>query len=95
MKKYGPMSRHTRRLIWSLIGKLQFQSVLDVGCGQGSPLEQVARQRPTGELAGVDFSPKAVELAQLRMPNATFSVLDLTTEALDRKFDLIICTECA
>ena len=28
MKQYGPMSRHTRRLIWNLIGNLQYQSVL-------------------------------------------------------------------
>lgn len=93
MKRYGPMSRHTRRLIWNFIGKLQYRSVLDVGCGQGSPLEEIARRRPDVELAGVDFSPRAVELARLRMPNATFSVLDLTTEALDKKHDLIICTD--
>src|SRR5205823_4515605 len=91
MKRYGPMSRHTRRLIWNLIGRLNFSSVLDVGCGQGSPLEEVAHRRPEVELAGVDFSPRAVELARLRMPNATFTVLDLTKETLPRKYDLIIC----
>ena len=93
MKQHGPMSRHTRRLIWNLIGNLDFRSVLDVGCGQGSPLEQVARQKQGVELVGVDISQRAVELAQLRMPQATFSVLDLTRESLDRKFDLIICTD--
>jgi SAM-dependent methyltransferase len=93
MKRYGPMSRHTRRLIWSFIGKLRYNSVLDVGCGQGSPLEEIAHRRPGVELAGVDFSPRAVELARLRMPNAIFSVLDLTKETLDKKYDLIICTD--
>jgi SAM-dependent methyltransferase len=93
MKRYGPMSRHTRRLIWAVIGKLHFRSVLDVGCGQGSPLEEIARRRPGVELAGVDFSPRAVELARQRMPEAKFSVLDLTKGALDSKFDLIICTD--
>jgi SAM-dependent methyltransferase len=93
MKRFGPMSQHTRRLIWSLIGNLKFDSVLDVGCGQGSPLEQVAHLRPGVELAGVDFSPRAVELARERMPAATFTVLDLTKEALDKKYDLIICTD--
>src|SRR4051794_13584295 len=70
MKKYGPMSRHTRRLIWNLIGDLPFRSVLDVGCGQGSPLEEVARRRSGVELVGVDFSPKAVDMAQRLMPQA-------------------------
>lgn len=93
MKQYGPMSRHTRRLIWSFIHKLEFQSVLDVGCGQGSPLAEIAKHRPDVKLAGVDFSPRAVELATERMPDVEFSVLDLTTGSLDRKFDLIICTD--
>jgi SAM-dependent methyltransferase len=93
MKQYGPMSRHTRRLIWGMIDDLQFQSVLDVGCGQGSPLQEIAIRRPRVELAGIDISPHAVELARKRMPSASFSVLDLTREKLDRKFDLIICTD--
>jgi SAM-dependent methyltransferase len=93
MKQYGPMSRHTRRLIWNMIDDLQFRSVLDVGCGQGSPLQEIAIRRPGVELAGIDISPHAVELARKRMPTASFSVLDLTRETLDRKFDLIICTD--
>lgn len=93
MKKYGPMSRHTRRLTWNFISKLKFRSVLDVGCGQGSPLEEIAVRRPGVELYGVDISQRAVELAAVRMPKAHFSVLDLTKEALPRKFDLIICND--
>jgi SAM-dependent methyltransferase len=93
MKQYGPMSRHTRRLIWNLIRNLEYKSVLDVGCGQGSPLEEIARRKPDIELAGVDISPRAVELPQQHMPAAQYSVLDLTTETLNRKFDLIICTD--
>jgi SAM-dependent methyltransferase len=93
MRHYGPMARHTRRLVWKLVGNLKFNSVLDVGCGEGSPLEEIMRRRPGIEVAGVDLSPKAIELAQERIPNGTFSVLDLTKETLDRKFDLIICTD--
>jgi SAM-dependent methyltransferase len=93
MKQYGPMSRHTRRLIWNMIKDLKYSSVLDVGCGQGSPLEDIAKRKPGIELAGVDISPYAVELARQHMPTAQYSVLDLTTETLPRKFDLIICTD--
>lgn len=93
MKRYGPMSRHTRRLIAKMIEDLEFSSVLDVGCGQGSPLEEIAERRPGLELAGVDISTQAVELARQRLPEATFSVLDLTQGALNRRFDLIICSD--
>jgi SAM-dependent methyltransferase len=93
MKRHGPMSLHTRRLIWNLVRDLEFASVLDVGCGQGSPLEQIAERRPGVELTGVDISAQAVHLAQRRLPNATLTVLDLTERALDRQFDLVICSD--
>src|SRR5690348_4499325 len=93
MRRYGPMARHTRRLVWKCINRLDFRSVLDVGCGEGSPLEEIGHRRPGVELAGVDLSPRAVELAQRRMPNGSFHVLDLTRETLDRKYDLILCTD--
>lgn len=93
MKRYGPMSRHTRRLIAKMVKDLEFSSVLDVGCGQGSPLEEIAARRPGVELAGVDISAQAVEFARQRLPDATFSVLDLTQGALDRQYDLIICSD--
>ncbi|MGH2354193.1 MAG: class I SAM-dependent methyltransferase [Chloroflexota bacterium] len=93
MKRYGPMSRHTRRLIWGMVSDLPFNSVLDVGCGQGSPLEEIARHRPEVELAGVDLSSHAIALARRRLPVATFHTLDLTKTSLDRRFDLVICSD--
>ena len=93
MKQFGPMSRHTRRLIWRMVAGLRFSSVLDVGCGQGSPLQDLARRRSDLELCGVDFSREAVELARRRMPDASFEVLDLTQAHLSRCFDLVVCTD--
>jgi SAM-dependent methyltransferase len=93
MKRYGPSSRHTRRLIMNMVSSLEFRSVLDVGCGQGSPLEEIEERRPGVELAGVDLSEQAVTLARRRLPRASFSVLDLTEGPLDRTFDLIVCSD--
>lgn len=42
MKKYDPFARHLRRLILSVIQPLQFESVLDVSCGQGALLTEIA-----------------------------------------------------
>ena len=36
MKQFGPMSRHVRRLSLSILKRLNFMSVLDAGCGEGS-----------------------------------------------------------
>lgn len=93
MKRYGPMSRHTRRLVWQLIAPLSFDSVLDVGCGQGALLQEIARRRPHVALAGVDLSTQAVALAQQRLPQARFCVLDISRGRLRHAFDLVLCTD--
>ena len=93
MKKYGPFSRHLRRLIKSLIHSLTFESVLDVGCGQGSLLAELQAEFPHIKAYGIDFSSSAVELAQSRLPQGEFKTLDITKEFLEKTFDLVICTE--
>lgn len=92
-RHYGPTARHIRRLMWQAIAPLQFESVLDVGCGEGSMLDMVARLRPSAALAGVDLSPEAVALSQHRMPTAEFQVLDVVSSHLPRQFDLVVCND--
>lgn len=93
MKKYGPMSRHVRRLILKLVRPLEFRSVLDVGCGQGSLLRELLTAFPGIEPHGVDLSASAVALAQSKVPEGRFRTLDLVREALPETYDLLICSE--
>src|SRR5262249_4651850 len=93
MKKYGPMSRHVRRNIKHLIRPLSFESVLDVGCGQGSFLSELCSEFPRIKPHGTDISSSALDLAQKKVKNGRFWVLDATKEYLDEKFDVIVCSE--
>lgn len=93
MKKYGPMSRHVRRIIMKLARDLRFSSVMDVGCGQGSLLMELMKEFPHIEPHGTDISSAAVELARRKVPGGEFHVLDLVNEHVDRKYDLVICSE--
>ncbi len=93
MKKYGPTSRHTRRFTKQLMRPLNFKSVLDVGCGQGSLLAELLTEFPEIEPTGVDISDSAVELARLKVPNGQFSVLDIVKDRLNKSFDLVICID--
>jgi SAM-dependent methyltransferase len=93
MKRYGPMSRHIRRNIMRLIAPLDFNSVLDIGCGQGSFLADLQRLRPQLRLYGSDFSPAATQMARRQVPSGEFCVFDLVTSRLQCQFDLIICSE--
>ncbi len=93
MKIYGPFSRTLRHIIVNLIRPLAFDSVLDVGCGQGSFLKLLSSDFPEIQVSGTDFSMKAIEMARLRVPNGRFQLLNLSKEHLDETFDLVVCSE--
>ncbi len=93
MKTYGPFSRHLRRLIKDLIDHLNFTTVLDVGCGQGSLLEELRAKFSHIQPTGIDLSVKAIELARRRLPEGNFQVRDLLRQPLEDRFDLVICSE--
>ena len=66
---------------------------LEVGCGNGFFTGHLSDRgcRTTG----IDFSPKAIEIAQQRSPKASFKVHDLTLPLPfdDTQFDFIWCSE--
>ena len=46
MQRYAPAPRYRRRKALRELSRLSFNSVLDVGCGEGSLLQMVARAYP-------------------------------------------------
>jgi 2-polyprenyl-3-methyl-5-hydroxy-6-metoxy-1,4-benzoquinol methylase len=93
MKIYGPSSRHVRRLTQKIIKPLQFNSVLDAGCGAGTLLEDISDHYPHVQLNGAEFAESGVELARKRNPDAHIYHLDLEKQALKKKFDLVTCID--
>jgi 2-polyprenyl-3-methyl-5-hydroxy-6-metoxy-1,4-benzoquinol methylase len=93
VKKYGPFSRHVRRLLLIELSKLSFETVLDVGCGPGVLLHDIQNQFPNAGIFGLDFSSYVITTAMNNLPNGNFFVLDITREVLPRKFDVVICSE--
>jgi SAM-dependent methyltransferase len=92
MVRYSPAPYHRRRLILSLAERLDFQSVLDVGCGPGETLLALARRFPA-RLTGVDLSTTVIEANRARFPHMRFAALDVETDALSERFDLVVCSE--
>ena len=93
MKKYGPFARHLRRLILSVIRPLQFESVLDVSCGQGALLTEMAERFPQARLCGTELSVAALTLTKQRLPHSQFWPLDLEQASLPQQFDLVTCID--
>lgn len=92
--KFNPGARHRRRIVLDIVKGLVFRSMLDVGCGTGAMLTYLQKHL-AGNIAcwGVDFAPEAIQRNAARMPEINFACLNIEQGALDRTFDLVICSE--
>lgn len=84
--------------VWSVIvdriRRSGARDVLEIGCGSGQLAAYLTEDLQLSSYTGVDFSPKAIEVATQMAPAATFVVADaLDPATYDRTADLIICTE--
>lgn len=79
----------------SLLGRLQFDSVLEVGCGFGRIAALIRSIRPDASYTGIDVSPDMLASARAKLPDATFlesSLADFAAREPGR-FDLVISVE--
>ena len=93
LQHLGPVHRHQRAALVSLVAKLGVRSVLDVGCGSGENLAALVQTMPHLALSGADVSPQALALAARRVPNARLHELDAQRDKLDERFDLVIASQ--
>jgi len=64
--------------------------ILDLACGGGDVVHQLARLRPDWHLAGCDLSPTALEYA--RRAGGHFFVQDLLAAPIPSGYDALICS---
>ncbi|MBP2215315.1 class I SAM-dependent methyltransferase [Arthrobacter sp. CAN_C5] len=64
--------------------------ILDAGCGTGRVGGELARRGH--QVTGVDADAELIAAAQRDHPQSQWQVADLSTLALRRTFDLIVCT---
>jgi SAM-dependent methyltransferase len=93
MIRYSPAPFHRRRLILALAREIDFDSVLDVGCGDAELLLALRQLRPRARLVGVDVAESVVERDRATHPDIEFHHLDVGTSALPLRCDLVVCSE--
>lgn len=75
LQRYGPTSRHQRRVTARLLDGLGSRSVLDVGCGEGSNLALLhARHSPARAVVTCE------RLAALMVPRRAFAYVNVRGE---------------
>ena len=73
---------------------IHFESLLDVGCGDGRFLYEAHKHFPRKELEGVDYSGRAISFAKAFNPDLQFYTGDITDNTvLNKKYDVITLIE--
>jgi len=91
IQQYGPAQRHLRRIYSQILREIEYESVLDVGCGPGLNLPILLKDKNIEKVAGIDISNKAIDLAKERY-HGEFMVLDIEEQHLGNKYDLVFCS---
>jgi cyclopropane fatty-acyl-phospholipid synthase-like methyltransferase len=60
----------------------QFNTLLDMGCGDGRLVKELTLEFPDRNIAGLDFSSRAINLAKALNPNCSFHCLDITKKTI-------------
>jgi SAM-dependent methyltransferase len=81
------------QVILDRLKNMPFCSLIDIGCGDGRFLREVAKRYPRAELLGVDYSERAVQLAKALNPNLNYKVVNIVEESLPDRFDVATLVE--
>ncbi|MDQ7031900.1 MAG: class I SAM-dependent methyltransferase [Desulfonauticus sp.] len=78
-----------------IISKLNFNTLLDIGCGDGKFLYEINKRIPNKKLYGVDLSTRAISFAKLlNSSEINFICADITDKnVLCEQFDIITLIE--
>jgi SAM-dependent methyltransferase len=93
----NPYLRHKETTLAQFVaGHLQASHarLLEVGCGEGSNLWFLARERPTWRLFGVDLSPAKAAFLRAHVPMVGAAAADaLRLPFADGAFDAVLCRD--
>ena len=103
--QFQPGYAHTYSWPWGLyyasameyvldrVVRLAPASVADVGTGDGRMVRELALKLPDASVVGVDYSPRAIQLAQALNPSLKYRCLDIVEEDIGERFAMLTLIE--
>ena len=84
-----------RRILSIIAGYNSSDSVVDLGCGNGALLEEIAARLPEARLAGVDLSSEQLRQNKERLPNIDWYCADLQEQPsfAASTFNVVVASE--
>ncbi|MFW6121602.1 MAG: class I SAM-dependent methyltransferase [Petrotogales bacterium] len=81
------------KVVLDQLNKLSFDSLIDIGCGDGRFLKEVAKSVPTAKLLGIDSSLRAIKLAKAMNPSLNYKSINIIERRLKAHFDVATLVE--
>lgn len=91
IQRFGPTHKHLYRLYSYILEKIEYTSVVDVGCGPGLNFPLLCKGKKIKELAGIDISSKCINAVKEKY-QGEFRVLEIQEDCLKNKHDLVFCS---
>jgi len=79
------------QLSLTILSQYNFETILDVGCGEGMFTSLLKKKN--NSVSGIDVSPTAIKKANTRFKNIDFFVGDIKTDVILKHYDLIVLKE--
>jgi 2-polyprenyl-3-methyl-5-hydroxy-6-metoxy-1,4-benzoquinol methylase len=80
-------------VVYDQLKRLSFDSLIDVGCGDGRFLREMAKRYPNVKLLGIDYSERAIQFAKSMNPSLNFKTSNIISEPLRDRFDVATSIE--
>ncbi|WP_440989456.1 class I SAM-dependent methyltransferase [Haloarchaeobius baliensis] len=81
------------RVVLDQLADWSFDSVVDIGCGDGRFLRELHDAYPAVESLGVDYSERSIAMAEGMNPHLDYEARNILEEELDREYDVATCIE--
>ena len=75
------------------ISKVKFNSIIDIGCGDGRFTSELSKAFPDANVVGIDYSERAISLAKSMSPNIPFIQMDIARSSPKEKYDVGVLME--
>ncbi|KGM53861.1 hypothetical protein N800_03670 [Lysobacter daejeonensis GH1-9] len=93
---WGANYATTIEYVLSQLDGLDFNSIVDIGCGDGRLTREMAIRYPDRLVLGIDYSPRAIRLAEAMnqdVESANFMCCDIAQDKIEKRFDVAVLME--
>ncbi len=75
------------KVVFEQLEKITFNSLVDIGCGDGRFIKDLTKRYPEIRVLGIDHSKRAIQLAEAINPGLEYKATDILQNSISERFD--------